>query len=103
VLVGWVVRGRGTEASGIRGGGRVVVGGGWGRVGGGSGLDGGMRLGGEALFVREEAVVEGGFAVMRLAERRGELGSCCVRKKLERVLCPLRRLCGSEVLGFFVF
>jgi len=93
--VGWVVRGRGIEARGFRGGGWVGVGGGLGRVGAGAGLGRGMRLGGEAFIVREEAVVEGGFEVRRLVEVKVLL-SCSVRKKLERVLCPLRRLCGSE-------
>jgi len=63
----------------------------------GAGLGRGMRLGGEALIVRGEAVVDEGFAVRRLVEVRGESRRCAVRRKLESVLCPFGRLCGSEI------
>jgi len=93
-----VVRGWGSEARGVRGGGWVGVGGGLGRVGAVAGLGRGMLLGGEGLVVREGAVFDEDLEVVRLVVVRGELGSCSERRKLERVLCPFGRLCGSEIL-----
>lgn len=71
------------EARGLRGGGCVVEAAGLARggTGAGAGLGGGMRLGGEGFFGREEGVGEEGLAVRRLLEGRGS-----VRRKLERVL-----------------
>lgn len=76
----WVARVWGIEERGSRGVGWIVFAAGLGRR---------TLLGGEALFVWEKAVVEGGFEVARLVDGGGSLMSCSVRRKLERVLWPL--------------
>jgi len=85
----WVARGWGIEERGSRGVGWIVFAAGLGWVGASAGLGRRTLLGGEALFVWEKAVVEGGFEVARLVDGGGSLMSCSVRRKLERVLWPL--------------